>query len=325
MEHSRDSDLPVSRATVSVPPMLGLGDVVYVRLVAEALEQTGFVPDVIHCNITLPVGLGALYLKKKLGVPVVLTEHSSDFRLFYTGTAWARVKARRALRGVDRVLPVGEGQRKMMEAFEPRPTYVTIPNAIDTEMFSPGTNSRRPGPIRALTVLGLWEHKGIQFLLQAYARLPEQSQRALQLTILGSGPYENALFNLRDQLGIADSVQFLPGGRSKAEIATLMRECDFLVHPSLREATPCVIIEAMACGKPVLVTRCGASEYLVGPASGKIVEKGDADALAEGLQEMMDEYRRYDASRLALTTAQKYSYSAIGRRFDEVYRELTVP
>ena len=322
LQYKQGERVPVTHAYIDLPSRYGLGDLYYSYYVARALTEIGFNPDLVHCNITLPTGIAAIWLKRRLHVPLVLTEHGGDYLYFYGQTRISKLKARIVLRSADRVMPVSEGQRKVMHILEPGGRYSVIPNAVDTTLFRPA----RPGSggqLEALSVGSLLPVKGHQFLLRAYAQLPKESRQKLKLRIVGDGYLRDALMELQAELKLDHEVAILPGGRPKSEIASMMNGCDFLVQPSLREATPCVIIEAMACGKPVVATICGGSEYLVGPEMGLLVEKGNVDALAEALEAMIDGCHRYDGPWIAQQAKDNYSYEAVGRQFDAIYRSVT--
>ena len=320
-----EAPVPVTQARLRVSGMYGLGDFAYVKLVQEALGTMGFRPDVIHCNITLPTGLAALWLRRVLQVPCLLTEHTGDYMWFYGRRRLTLLKARMVLRGVDMVMPVSEGQGQLMtmSTLEPRGRYTVVPNAVDPDIFSPGPARSPDGTIRALTVGSLLPVKGHEYLLRAYARLSEESRNRLHILIVGDGSLRDDLLLLRAELGIDEGVTIESGGRPRSEIARLMRDCSFYVQPSVREATPCVIVESMACGKPVLATRCGGSEYLVGPETGVVVEKADVDALVGGLQAMIERYHLFDSELITRHASEKYSYEAVGGQYDEIYRSIT--
>ena len=319
-----DPAVPVTHAVIDMPPAFshGIGDLVCAAFAVRAARRIHFHPDLIHCNVTLPSGLAAWWLKKTMHVPVVLTEHASDYQVFYGGTWQVRFKSRIALRSMDAIMPVAQGQEEIMRPFCSRGNYVVVPNAVDTSLFKINSHRGDRHHLQGLTICALKSYKGHEFLLRAYASLPEVVKRRLRLLIVGDGPLRASLLALRSELQIEENVQFKAGGRTKSEIARLMQQSDFLVHPSLREANPCVLIEAMACGKPVLAADCRGSADLLNPETGLVVERSNVESLANGLKEMVEGIHRYDSAKICRQAHAKYSYESVGKQFGEVYKSV---
>jgi glycosyltransferase involved in cell wall biosynthesis len=123
----------------------------------------------------------------------------------------------------------------------------------------------------------LVERKGHRFLLEAFARLLQSGERDCVLVIVGRGEEESALRGLAARLAFRDSVFFL-GHREDA--ATLMRDADCLVVPSLVEGMPFVIMEAMAASRPVIASRIyGIPEIVLDGKTGLLAEPGDVESL----------------------------------------------
>ena len=111
---------------------------------------------------------------------------------------------------------------------------------------------RTGAPVRLLCVARLAPVKGHRYLLRALARLREAGLEC-ELTLAGDGPERDALERQAAELGLADAVRFL-GFQRQTEIRTLYRWCDLMVLPSLSEGIPISLMEAMACGRPVVAT-----------------------------------------------------------------------
>lgn len=163
---------------------------------------------------------------------------------------------------------------------------------VDTERFAP---SGEPAPrgqgggghpaARVLCLGRLVDRKGQALLLEAAALLAREGV-ALELTIAGDGPNRQALEAFAAELGIAGQVHFT-GVVGQDEALRLYRETDIFCLPSLSEGLPAVLMEAMACGVPVVATRIDANAELVEDGqNGLLVGAGDADALAEGLRRL---------------------------------------
>ena len=82
-----------------------------------------------------------------------------------------------------------------------------------------------------------------------------------------------------------------------------------------------VLIEAMACGLPVVATRCGGPSDIVVPEVGRLVEPGDASALAEAVAETLEGHAQYDPVAIRNRAERLYDYRQLARRISDVYRE----
>ncbi len=161
-----------------------------------------------------------------------------------------------------------------------------IPNGVDVERFRPMPPStalrdavRLPdkAPVAAI-VAALRPEKNHRLFLQAAAAVLEQMPQA-RFLIVGDGPQRQALEHAAIELGIAPAVRFLGTRRDIPEILAL---CDVFVLSSHMEANPVSILEAAACGKPVVATRVGSvPETVRDGKTGYLVPPGDAPALAD--------------------------------------------
>ena len=173
------------------------------------------------------------------------------------------------------------------------------------------------GP-RIVAVARLHERKGIDHLLRAFARVREH-RAAATLEIAGDGPERAALEALAAGLRLDGAVGFL-GLRGHGAVAELMRGADLLVLPSLAENLPTVVLEAHACGLPVVATDVGGTREALDPSAGRLVAPGDDAALAGAIDAMLAAH--HDREAIAARARARYGYEAIAERWEAIYREL---
>jgi glycosyltransferase involved in cell wall biosynthesis len=123
-------------------------------------------------------------------------------------------------------------------------------------------------------------------------------------------------------LKLGEAVAF-HGFKTKREIAAMMRQADLLVVSSLAETFSVPAAEALACGIPVLCTRCGGPEEFIVEEVGRVVSPGDADVLFEGLDSMLDSLHRYLPERLAQYARERFSPQCVGAKLHALYESLT--
>jgi glycosyltransferase involved in cell wall biosynthesis len=129
--------------------------------------------------------------------------------------------------------------------------------------------------------------KNLDFLLRAFADLPQNASKPdLLLSLVGYGPLEPDLRRMASELGLDRVVQFR-GSAAQTALPAIYRSADALVLPSVRETWGLVVLEAMACGLPVLVSdRCGCARDLVNPGTGWTFSPSDRAAFCRLLGQL---------------------------------------
>jgi len=302
-------------------PIPATSSLAYIWGAVQAYRQivaTGFHPDIIHAHI-YETGVPAVLIGRRQRIPVVITEHDSDFprrRL----PALQVLKARFALQRADRVLPVSRALQNGIEQYGIRAHFQAIPNVVDPELFFPPPHPRQPGSRKTLLFVGsLIQVKGISYLLQALSQL-RPSRVDWRLDLVGDGARREEYESLARDLGIADMVTF-HGFRPKYEVAAFMRQADLFVLPSLWENLPCVLLEAMASGLPIIATLAGGIPEIMDAKMGRLVSPGNVPELAAALDEALESLDTYDRADIA-RKAERYSPVAVGRSIDAIYRDL---
>lgn len=158
-----------------------------------------------------------------------------------------------------------------------------IPWSIDCEAFTPATEPRRPGPVRVLFVGELRELKGLRLILDVMRNPPSDD---ITFLVAGRGPFQNDIERLQRE---GRPVEYLGFVGDRAKLADLMRACDMLILPSIRignqeEKFGMVLVEAMACAKPVIASDClGPRRIIESGRTGLLIPQNDAGALREAI------------------------------------------
>ena len=284
------------------------------------LSSEGFVPDLVHAHF-FPAGFYAVRLGRELGVPVVISEHATRLRPGGLPKSELR-RARRALEGADLVCPDSHDLGRQIRALGIQARTRPVPNVVDTSLFAPA-GRRPPGEddrTRILFTALLHPRKGLDDLLHALREV-RRHRADFVLDVVGDGPSRAELEGLATALELDDAVTF-HGIQAKAGVARFMANADFFVLPSHEENLPCVVIEAMASGLPVVATDVGGVAEMIDERRGTLVPDGDRGALADAIDGMLDRHERYDRDHLVAYSAKRFSYDAVGRKFSEIYAEL---
>jgi glycosyltransferase involved in cell wall biosynthesis len=178
----------------------------------------------------------------------------------------------------------------------PEDRITTKRAVLDTRLFSyPGPRCI-DRPYQVLLYVGRFApEKNLEFLLRVFGGM-QQGRRdpSLVLALVGYGPLEARLRALASDLGLGRSVQFW-GAAQQRELPSFYRRADALILPSLRESWGLVVLEAMGCGLPAIVSdRCGCVADVVTSETGWTFDPHDAASLAR----VLDSFRRSSPARL---------------------------
>ena len=279
-------------------------------------------PDIIHGHSILYGGYLAAYIGQKRNIPTVLTEHSTNFmdRLILPGQPWF---IRYTLRHTDRSLAVGATLAKAIQVYAPGQTIEIMDNVVDTRLFTPPPEMPPVPPFRFVMVAHLIKRKAHPVLIAAFARA-FAGHSDVTLQIAGASKDRDYLVKLKtlaESSGVADQITFL-GLLSRQDTVKLIQQGHALVSSSYTESFGVTLIEALACGKPVVATRSGGPEYFINENNGLLVPVGDVDALAAAMQQIMTCYDHYDPDRIRNECVARFSEDAIMARLETVYRDV---
>jgi glycosyltransferase involved in cell wall biosynthesis len=240
----------------------------YAALARRAFEAARrFQPDVVYAHFLVPSGLIAGLAGR---APLVVTAHGRDVRNA-GAIPGIRSLTRRTVAHASAVIAVSDYLRRELEAKVPEARGKTevIDSGVDLERFrvEPAPNGDDPS---FLCLGALTERKNVIRLADAFRRLP-----AGTLTFVGDGP-------LRRRLEGRSGVELVPS-IAHDEVPARIAQARVVCQPSLIEPLGQALLEAMACGRPVVATRIGGPPEFVPPEAGILVDPLDVEALAEAL------------------------------------------
>lgn len=253
--------------------------------------------DVSFAFAGVPAGAISYLLRLTHNVPYVLSLQGPDVPGFEARYAYLypvlTPLIKRIWRHAGAVTAISAEQEALAHRTLPGLPLVTIPNGVDTALFTPvHPESNRPFTI--VCVARLIERKGQHHLLNAFAQLRATCEQPLQLLFVGTGDAESALRESAARLQVGDSVTF-KGFVARDRMPAVYQEADVFVLPSEQEGMSIALLEAMASGLPVIVTDTGGTAELVTKGeNGEIVPWADVPALVRALRELLqaDDLRR---------------------------------
>jgi teichuronic acid biosynthesis glycosyltransferase TuaC len=281
----------------------------------------GFDFNLIDAHYFYPDGVAAVLLGRWLGKPVVITARGSDINLF-PSFAGPRRLIRWAACEAAAIITVSDALRQALLELDVDAGRVTVlRNGVDTEFFYPEPRSQARQAIGiipsdgclAVSVGNLVPLKGHDLAIQACTLIP-----GLHLAIVGSGELEAPLKSLARNLG-ADRVHFVPEVEQE-RLRSFYSAADLLVLASEREGMPNVVLEALACGTPVVATTVGGvPEVIDSSAAGRLALERTPEALAHEIVTLLGEPpRREDVRAHALRLSWTETVDGIYKVFSTV-------
>lgn len=279
--------LSVPKFGMNVAPLLLAGRA---SSALDTIIRRGYDFDIIDAHYFYPDGVAAAIVGRKLNKPVVITARGTDINLlpqfaiprrmirWAAGQAAALVTVSAALK--SSLVQLGVDNNKIS----------VLRNGVDTRMFRPvdrAMHRARMGLTGTVLLMvgNLVSLKGHEFVLRALREFPDAC-----LLIVGAGEEKHKLEGMARALKIQDRVRFL-GVMSQDQLAGVYGAADALVLASSREGWPNVLLEAMACGTPVVSSSVGGTpEIVTAPEAGVLMTERSVPGVAKALRRLLHNY-----------------------------------
>ncbi len=265
------------------------------RLVA--LLKAGHRFDLVDAHYFYPDGVAAVRLAREFNLPVTVTARGTDLSLIPQFPA-PRKMILEAAANASAMITVCQALKDTLVEMGVAPDRVTVlRNGVDLELFRPVDRQAAREALgltrRTLASVGLLiDRKGHHHIIRALKQLPETD-----LLIAGDGPDRRALERLAQEEGVSDRVRFL-GSVDQNRLREIYNAVDALVLASSREGWANVLLEAMACGTPVVASAVwGTPEVVARPEAGVLMPSLDPQGVAAGVTSLFAAYPDHAATR----------------------------
>lgn len=278
--------------------------------------------DLAHAFFALPSGL--LCYRHRDTLPYIVSLRGSDvpgfnkrLKLHYS---FLKPLVRRVWSGASSVIANSDDLRSLALGTSPLQRVDVIANGVDTKSFQPRRGDRRRhGPLRILAVSRLIERKGLDILIRALPEILEH--RDVSLQIVGGGNLKEPLRKLVADLGVTDAVT-MTGYVPHERLPEIYSDADLFVLPSHAEGMSNALLEAMACGLPVIATDTGGSSALL-HGNGLVVEENTPSAWSEAiLVTASDEAAMRAMAETSRSIAQRHSWTGVARQYLDIYAQV---
>jgi glycosyltransferase involved in cell wall biosynthesis len=281
-------------------------------------------PDIINANVVFPVSAIAIKLKAKWKVPFVITEHwtgyfPEDGR--YKGMMVEKI-SKAGVREASGIITVSESLKKQMLSLGLTNTYSVIPNIVDEKLFTISTIKHDAAKaFNFIHISGLDnDQKNVNGIIKVFAKV-HTGVPATTLTIVGNGAGISDLKTLAKSLNLESSVTFT-GTKTGTDLVALVQYADAFVLFSNYENLPCVMLEAMCCGLPVISATVGDIPAYINDANGLLIDAGNENELVRAMEQMIKKRGDYNSEVIRNTVIDKVNADVIGKQFVEVYNKV---
>ncbi|VVB89281.1 Trehalose synthase [uncultured archaeon] len=315
------SNLKRSKLTRIQSPLLFLSELYYaIRIINE--EKI----DIVHSH-WIPNGLVGAFCKKILNKPLIVSVHGSD--LIFLNNGFLKYLGLFILKNCDLCSVNSTATRDSVISKKIVKKLKIIPMGVDLNLFNPDTVSKiNKTPITddlvILTVGRLSEEKGIKFLIEAMPAILKDIP-AVKLMIVGDGPERKNLEQIVKRYDLTNVI--FVGTVLNEDMNKFYKKADVFVLPSLREGLGVVLLEAMACGIPVIGSNIGGiTDIIRNKENGLLVEPENPKDIADKIIMLLSEEKlKQKFSKNGLETVkEKFSWDVVINRFVEVYNSLFI-
>ena len=316
--------LAVHHPRYPVIPRLGMSAAPYLLyhavlpMLQRLASERGF--DAIDAHYVYPDGVAAVWLGRRLGLPVVITARGTDIN-FIPRHALPRRLIQGAIAGSAALIAVSAALRRELVSLGAPPDKVTVlRNGVDLTLFQPMARDATRAALnltrRTLISVGLLiERKGHHRVIEALTQLPDTD-----LLIVGEGPDRTRLATLIEQLGLGARVRLL-GARPQTDLPALYSAADALVLASTREGWANVLLEAMACGTPAIASDAwGNPEVVQRREAGILMHANTPEGIVDAVRELFRDPPPREATR---AYAEDFSWDQTTEGQLALFRRIT--
>lgn len=286
-----------------------------VNLVEKYIKKYGK-PDIIHVHCGLYAGSVAEIIKGRYKIPYVITEHSSQV-LNKKMDAYHEGLLKSAYDNADALISVGEKLKQSMGSYT-KNSITVIPNIVNTSNFN--IKEITKDKFVFVSVSNLKKSKNVDLTIKAFAKNFKDNKNVI-LQIAGEGEEMAPLKELSRELGVEDQVIF-HGRVERKDMPSLLQNSDCFVLPSQFETFGVAYIEALACGLPIITTKCGGPEDFYREDLGCMIEVGDEEALRKSMIYVMNNIENYDKKELSNYVKNKFSEGIVVNQIIKVFNNL---
>ncbi len=292
----------------------------YKQQLKENFKKNGL-PDIVHVQIAMKAGLIALMLKRKYNISYVITEqwtmYNSDANDAYEKRSiifknfTKKIFANAAL-----FLTVSKNLAEVIEKKIIKVPYKIIYNVVNTKHFF-YQEKNKDQPFAFVHASTMAKQKNPKTIIDAFISFHEQYPDS-KLIMIGEVPQIINTYYLEKKLpeNIIEFTGFIPNEK----LGKIVQQCNAFILFSTRENMPCVVLEALCCGLPVITSNAGGTAEVIDESNGIVVYDYNKEALMNAMISLYNSYNIYNCKEISAKASAKFSYETIGKEIADAYQ-----
>ncbi|MGJ0340542.1 glycosyltransferase [Aliarcobacter cryaerophilus] len=275
------------------------------KLYSRYIKEFGM-PDIIHAHNFLYAGIIAEFLKDKYGIKYIVTEHSSSF--VRNKLSKEKIKAiENVAKNALKVTAVSSSFNNILKEYT-KTNIDLLPNIVDDFFFQKEFQNKISKNFIFLHIASLDKNKNQELLIKSFEKIAKLNHN-VYLNIAGSGYMKKYLESLVKKLDIQKQVNFL-GRITQERVREEIMKSDCFVLSSNFETFGVVLIEALACGLPLITTKCGGPEDIVNEQNGILIDVENQLQLEDAMMTMYKNASKYDKQKLRSDAKDRFGEKA---------------
>ncbi len=269
-------------------------------------------PDILWVQASYPGAFVGRHLSLKYEIPYIVHVRFGGFMFenLLKDLGGMKDGFLESINKANLVTTTSGSQLRSIQSYIPFATV--LHNPVDTNFFNLD-KSKNEG--KGILAIGRFEkEKGFDILIEAMKGVDSN------LTIVGTGSLWSKFQAYASKLGLENKISFI-GEMNRLELKETIQRCSFLVLPSTYETFGNVLLEAMACGKPLVATKCGGPEEIVSETSGYLCEPNPVD-LSEKMNSMLSNRSSFDAIKIRNEVETKFSPRVWADSVEKIFRSV---
>ncbi len=291
------------------------------KVLKQYFKKNGL-PSLVHVHVPVKAGNLALWIKRKLGIPFIVSEQASTYLKqapdTYSQRHWLyRWQVRKIFSKAIRVTNVSATVGQILKQLFSIKDLQVIYNTVDCARFN-YSGCQKNEVFTYLHVSALNDQKNIFGILRSFKKLYAE-RKDWKLVMVG--PFSDDIVQFIKENHLESQVE-LTGEVPYSQVAKYMQVAHVFVLFSKHENFPCVIVEALCCGLPVVASDVAGIPEAVNEFNGILVPSEDEPGLVKGLIEIRQEYDCYEFQLISRKATEKYKYEVIGAKFRDLYADI---
>jgi glycosyltransferase involved in cell wall biosynthesis len=324
VEHSHDVEgLPVTRIDIELAshrdPFDAFTSQAEAALTLDALDNIGWVPDVVHCHCAVSAGVLGWRIAAKRSLPLIVSEHQHIIFDYFDPKHWKAAKEVYAQ--ATRVAAVSEFQKQILLMNGSAVNPVVIGNYVDEQLFALASGSATSSAIKLLFVGLASPLKDYATFFNSLVCLKRLRNTAVQVKIICADTAERRA-NVETQAlehRSAAQIEVVPSA-GRQEVVDLLHWSNMLISTSVAETFGVAVCEALMCGRPVVTTASGGiSDFVAHGRNGFVVRIGDAENIAQRVLDIIDGKLTASSSEIRNSVVRAYGREAFLDKLTKLY------